>query len=134
MTENTNTTYFWGTGRRKRAIARVRVTEGNGKIVISKRTLKEYFPTERCRLGAIAPLIAVDMLGKVDIIANIGGGGINGHSGAFSLGVARALIKFDPSLGPVLRKKGFLMRDPREVERKKYGHHKARRSTQFSKR
>ena len=135
MTETTTTpTFFWGTGRRKTSVARVRIREGEGNILINKRTLKDFFPVERHRLYAIAPLIEVELLGKVDVIASLKGGGITGQCEAFVHGVARALIKFDPSLGPALRSKGFLMRDPRMTERKKYGLHKARKSTQFSKR
>ena len=134
MAETTETTVFLGTGRRKTAVARIYLTEGKGEISINKRSVAEYFPTERYRLGALAPLIECDLLKKVDIKARIHGGGITGHADAFSHGVARALCKFDPSLRQTLSKGGFLMRDPRMVERKKYGRHKARRSTQFSKR
>ena len=134
VAENTTTQYFWGTGRRKTSVARVRIRDGEGQILVNKKTLHDYFPTRRHQLVAIAPLIATELLGKVDVFANIKGGGVTGHAGAFSHGVARALCKMDPSLAPILRKKGFLTRDPRVVERKKYGRHKARRSTQFSKR
>jgi len=134
VTDNIAQVYFWGTGRRKTATARVRIREGNGEIQVNGRSLKEYFTTERQRMSAIAPLLSVDMLGKLNVYASISGGGLTGHSGAFSHGVARALSRLDPGLVKTLRKGGFLMRDPRVVERKMYGHHKSRRSTQFSKR
>ncbi|MDZ7816343.1 MAG: 30S ribosomal protein S9 [Planctomycetota bacterium] len=134
MAETTETTVFLGTGRRKTAVARIYLTEGKGNIAINKKSVAEYFPTERYRLAALAPLIECDLLKKIDVTAKVHGGGITGHAEAFSHGVARALCKFDPSLTKALRKAGFLMRDPRMVERKKYGRHKARRSTQFSKR
>jgi small subunit ribosomal protein S9 len=131
---DTTTTTFYGTGRRKTAIARVFIKEGTGEVKINNRSLGEYFNTERLRLTAIAPLIQTDMLKKVNVFATITGGGITGHAESFSHGVARAICRMDASLIPVVRKHGFLMRDSRMVERKKYGLHKARRSTQFSKR
>jgi small subunit ribosomal protein S9 len=136
VTDNATTKapFHYGTGRRKTAVARVFIKDGSGEIKINGKPLGEYFFTERMRLSAMAPLIQVDMLKKVDIFATIKGGGMTGHAEAFSHGVARALCRMDESLSLMLRKHGFLMRDPRMVERKKYGLHKARRSTQFSKR
>jgi small subunit ribosomal protein S9 len=123
-----------GTGRRKTAVARVRLKKGKGMIVVNDRPFEEYFPVERQRLMIQAPLQVTDMLGKVDIAVRASGGGINGQAGAVILGIARAIQALDPEKHGALSDGGFLTRDDRMVERKKYGHKKARRSFQFSKR
>ena len=123
-----------GTGRRKTGVARVRIKDGSGQFIINGRTIEEYVRVERDRLMIEAPLKMTDMFGKVDITANVKGGGPTGQTGAIILGIARALQAKDPALHPILAENGFLTRDPRMVERKKYGHKKARRSFQFSKR
>jgi len=138
--------WFWGTGRRKTAVARVRLRPGTGKFVIqikrasarntdsAFRDVNEYFTEERDRNDVHAPLQATNTVGRVDVVARLDGGGTMGQAGALLLGVARALKDFDPSLEPTLRDNGFLTRDAREVERKKYGQRGARRRFQFSKR
>ncbi|MFN0050880.1 MAG: 30S ribosomal protein S9 [Planctomycetales bacterium] len=123
-----------GTGRRKTAVARVRVKTGTGKIEVNGRPFEEYFPVERHRLMIEAPLKVSGFLGKVDITVRAAGGGINGQAGAMILGIARAIQALEPQQHGVLSDGGFLTRDDRMVERKKYGHKKARRSFQFSKR
>lgn len=123
-----------GTGRRKTSVARVRVKDGSGNFVINGRSLNEYIPLERDRLAVLAPLKVTDTEGKVDISVNVAGGGPTGQSGAIVLGIARALQARNPAFHPTLSEGGFLTRDSRMVERKKYGHKKARRSFQFSKR
>ncbi len=131
---------WWiGTGRRKSAVARVRLKPGNGQIAIKisknkTKTIDEYFTEERDRADAVAPLKATGVLGKMDVVARLSGGGYMGQAQALRLGVARALRKYDTSLEHALRDAGFLTRDPREVERKKYGQAGARRRFQFSKR
>jgi small subunit ribosomal protein S9 len=127
-------TYFWGTGRRKTAVARVRIRPGSGLFQVNGKELKEYFVIERLRAHASAPLTATSTAGKVDVFVNVHGGGPTGQAGATIMGVARALMKMDEGLSPALRAKGFLTRDARKVERKKYGRRGARRSFQFSKR
>ena len=126
--------YIWGTGRRKTAVARVRIRPGAGEIVINGRKLEEFFTREQERKEAIQPLVVTERLGKYDVFVNVRGGGIHGQAGAVSLGLARALAKAERGLETKLRDMGLLTRDPREVERKKYGRHKARRGFQFSKR
>jgi small subunit ribosomal protein S9 len=123
-----------GTGRRKTAVARVRIQRGSGKLTINNRTLEDYFRVERNRALVERPLLATDMLGKVDIWVRTQGGGTTGQVGAIVLGIARALQAMDPGLHPRLSEGGLLTRDGRMVERKKYGRKKARRSFQFSKR
>ncbi|MGC1272122.1 MAG: 30S ribosomal protein S9 [Planctomycetaceae bacterium] len=123
-----------GTGRRKTGVARVRVKDGSGQFAINGRTLEEYFVVERDRLAILAPLKATEMLGKVDISVNVSGGGRTGQAGSIVLGIARALQAKNPANHPTLSEGGYLTRDSRMVERKKYGHKKARRSFQFSKR
>ena len=123
-----------GTGRRKTGVARVRISDGTGKFVINGRTLEQYVVVERDRLEILAPLKITEMFGKVDISVNVVGGGPTGQAGAIILGIARALQAKNPVLHPTLAEGGYLTRDPRMVERKKYGHKKARRSFQFSKR
>ncbi|HVV99204.1 MAG TPA: 30S ribosomal protein S9 [Planctomycetaceae bacterium] len=123
-----------GTGRRKTSVARVRLKTGKGEMTINDRTLEEYFPTERDRNSVLAPLRATGMEGKVDIWVRVNGGGTTGQAGAILLGIARALQALNPELHGKLSDGGYLTRDGRMVERKKYGYKKARRSFQFSKR
>jgi len=126
--------YFWGVGRRKSAVARVRVRAGEGKFMINKRELDAYFVEEKDRQDAIAPLKATQTFGKVDVFVNVKGGGSSGQAGAIVLGVARALKTANPEYDDVLRAGGYLTRDSRMVERKKPGKPGARKSFQFSKR
>ena len=122
------------TGRRKTAIARVRLSKGTGQIVVNERKFEDYFPTTDLRLIVEAPLKAIDGMGKYDVIALCEGGGVPGQAGALRHGIARALIQADENLRAVLKKAGFLTRDPRMKERKKPGQPGARRRFQFSKR
>jgi len=124
----------WGVGRRKTAVARVRVWPGQGGISINGRTVEEYFTEEKDRQAVYAPLTATDALKSWDVGVNVKGGGPTGQADATKLGIARALAKADPSLEAALRDGKFLTRDPRMVERKKYGQPGARRKFQFSKR
>ncbi len=125
---------FWGTGRRKKAVARVRLVAGKGAIIVNKRDLDEYFGLETLKTIVRQPLEATDNLGKFDVLVNVKGGGFTGQAGAIRHGIARALVKADENTKPVLKKAGFLTRDPRMKERKKYGLKAARRAPQFSKR
>ena len=125
---------FWGTGRRKKAVARVRLVAGKGAIIVNKRDLDEYFGLETLKTIVRQPLEATDNLGKFDVLVNVKGGGFTGQAGASRHGIARALVKADENTKPVLKKAGFLTRDPRMKERKKYGLKAARRAPQFSKR
>ena len=126
---------YIATGRRKSAIARVRlIPGGEGQIVINKRTIEEYFPMDTTRLIVNQPLEATGTKDKFDVFVNVKGGGITGQAGAIRLGIARALLQAEPDCRPTLKKEGFLTRDPRVKERKKYGLKKARRAPQFSKR
>ena len=125
---------FYGTGRRKNSIARVRLVPGEGKILVNDRTLDEYFCKKTLEMIVKQPIKLTDTEGKFDILAKVLGGGISGQAGAIRLGIARALLKVDISLRPALKKAGFLTRDPRMKERKKYGLKAARRAPQFSKR
>lgn len=126
---------FWGTGRRKKAIARVRlVPAGSGAIIINDRALEEYFPMGTLQFIVKQPLKEVEAEGKYDVLVNVVGGGFTGQAGAIKLGIARALVEAEPDTRPALKKAGFLTRDPRAKERKKYGLKKARRAPQFSKR
>ena len=126
---------FWGTGRRKKAIARVRlVPAGSGTIIINDRALEDYFPMGTLQYIVKQPLKEVEAEGKYDVLVNVVGGGYTGQAGAIKLGIARALIEAEPDTRPALKKAGFLTRDPRAKERKKYGLKKARRAPQFSKR
>jgi small subunit ribosomal protein S9 len=134
MTEGAVKEFHWGTGRRKTAVARVRIKPGTGAILVNGRPFETYFPIEQQRLNAQAPLVATSTLGKYDVWARLDGGGPIGQSGAMRLGVARALKIAEPALEQALRDTGFLTRDSRMVERKKYGQRKARRRFQFSKR
>lgn len=126
--------FFWGTGRRKAATARVRICRGEGKIIVNKREFEEYFPIPLTRKIIVQPLATTETMGKFDIYANINGGGSTGQSGALRHGIARALVKFNEEFRSSLKKGGFLTRDSRMKERKKYGLKKARRRPQFSKR
>lgn len=126
--------YFGGTGRRKEAVARVRLYPGTGELKVNKRTLEEYFPSRRHRIEVLAPLVHVDVRASYDVIARLEGGGISGQAGALRLGIARALVEADPEMRPDLKKGGFLTRDARVIERKKYGLKGARKRPQFSKR
>lgn len=125
---------FIGTGRRKKSIARVRLTPGSGKIIINDRTMEEYFDFDTLRVKAKEPLVITDTLDKYDVIVKVEGGGYTGQAGAIRHGISRALLKVDSELRPTLKKAGMLTRDPRMKERKKYGLKKARRAPQFSKR
>ena len=126
---------FWGTGRRKKAIARVRlIPAGSGAIEINDRTLEDYFPMGTLQYIVKQPLNEVKADGKYDIIVNVIGGGYTGQAGAIRLGIARALLQAEPDCRAALKKAGFLTRDPRVKERKKYGLKAARRAPQFSKR
>ena len=125
---------FLGTGRRKSSIARVRVRSGNGKIMINKKTLEEYFVRDQDRNAVVAPLDQSGKRGEVDVVIRVHGGGTTGQSGACKLGIARAIFKFDPELEGSLREAQLLTRDGRMKERKKPGLRGARKSTQFSKR
>ena len=128
------TVQFLGTGRRKSSVARVILTPGDGKIAINKRTIDEYFGYETLRMEARSPLVLTETLGKYDVSVNVKGGGYTGQAGAIRHGISRALIKSEPELRPILKKAGFLTRDSRMKERKKYGLKSARRAPQFSKR
>ena len=125
---------YQAVGRRKKAIARVRLVPGDGKVVINGRDIDNYFGLETLKMIARAPLSLTETEGKYDVIVNVRGGGFTGQAGAIRHGVSRALIKADETLRPILKKAGFLTRDPRMKERKKYGLKAARRAPQFSKR
>jgi small subunit ribosomal protein S9 len=125
---------YLGTGRRKRGIARVFLRPGSGKITVNGRTLENYFPTEAGRVPVRQPLLTVEMADRFDILILANGGGTAGQAGAIKLGIARALVEFNAELRGPLKKAGFLRRDPREHERKKYGQKGARKRFQFSKR
>jgi small subunit ribosomal protein S9 len=132
--DSKNKSFIWGTGRRKTAIARVRITPGTGKITINERELNDYLTNERDRKGIFGPLEVTNTGGKLDIFVSTLGGGPTGQAGAIVLGIARALAKYDPNLEVALRGGGYLTRDSRMKERKKYGQRGARRRFQFSKR
>ena len=125
---------FYGTGRRKTSIARVYLTPGNGKITINKRDIDEYFGMETLKVVVRQPLETLNAADKFDVLVNVHGGGFTGQAGAIRHGVARALVEADAENRPILKKAGFLTRDPRMKERKKYGLKAARRAPQFSKR
>jgi small subunit ribosomal protein S9 len=126
--------YIWGTGRRKSAVARVRLSRGQGTLTVNHRPFEKYFLTEDDRLNALAPLHATKAFGRYDVLVLADGGGISGQAGAVKLGLARALKKVEPALESILRAQGLLTRDPRMKERKKYGLRGARRGVQYSKR
>lgn len=128
------THYIWGTGRRKKSVARVRIRPGTGQILINKRQVDDYFHHEKDRQVILAPLSAAGAVRSWDVWANVGGGGSTGQAGAVALGMARAIIKALPELEAALRDKGLLTRDARMSERKKYGQKGARKRFQFSKR
>jgi small subunit ribosomal protein S9 len=128
------TVQYYGTGRRKTSIARVRLVPGEGKVVINNRPLAEYFGKKTLEMIAKQPLALTRTEGRFNVIAKVEGGGITGQAGAVRLGIARALLKADAEMRPVLKRAGFLTRDPRMKERKKYGLKGARRAPQFSKR
>ena len=125
---------YKATGRRKTSVARVILRPGEGKLVVNRRAFQSYFPSEALRAEIQQPLISAELAGKFDVLVNARGGGIHGQAGATKLGIARALIIFNPELRPRLRQGGFLTRDPRAKERKKYGQKGARKRFQFSKR
>ena len=129
-----NSASFHAVGRRKKAIARVRLVPGEGNIIINKRNLEEYFGYETLKTVVRQPLVLTDTLGKYDVLVNCKGGGFTGQAGAIRHGISRALCKANPDLRGDLKKAGFLTRDPRMKERKKYGLKAARRAPQFSKR
>ncbi len=129
-----NETYFYGTGRRKSSVARVRLLPGSGNVTINGRTMDDYFGLETLKLLVRQPLELTGTIGKFDVILNVVGGGVSGQAGAIRHGITRALIESDETLKPVLKKAGFVTRDPRMKERKKYGLKAARRAPQFSKR
>ena len=126
--------FYYGTGRRKSSVARVRLYNGTGAVTVNKRDIDDYFGLETLKLIVRQPLVLTETLGKFDIAVNVGGGGVSGQAGAIRHGISRALLQYDETLRPVLKKAGFLTRDPRMKERKKYGLKAARRAPQFSKR
>lgn len=125
---------YFGTGRRKCSVARVRLVPGEGRIIINKRDIDNYFGLETLKLIVRQPLVLTNTLAKYDVVANVHGGGYTGQAGAIRHGISRALLEVDGELRSVLKRAGFLTRDPRMKERKKYGLKKARRAPQFSKR
>lgn len=125
---------YYGTGKRKTSVARVWLRPGSGKILINQRAAEEYFPTERLQVTILQPLQITDYLNKYDISVNVGGGGIHGQAGAVRHGISKALLQINPDLRQRLKKAGFITRDPRAKERKKYGQRGARARYQFSKR
>ena len=130
----TETTQYLGTGRRKCAVARVRLLAGSGKIVVNGRAFDEYFPLDTLRVHATQPLTTAGLADKYDVRVNVAGGGPSGQAGAVRLGIARALLRVDANLRPTLKAEGLLTRDSREKERKKYGQPGARKRYQYSKR
>jgi small subunit ribosomal protein S9 len=125
---------YIGTGRRKSSVARVRLVPGTGKIIVNSREIEDYIPFEALRVVVRQPLVATETVGSYDVLVNVSGGGYTGQAGAIRHGVARALLQADPEFRPTLKRAGFLTRDPRMKERKKYGLKGARRAPQFSKR
>ena len=126
--------YFYGTGRRKSSVARVRVYQGSGKVTINERDIDDYFGLETLKLIVRQPLSVTETTDKFDIVCRVAGGGVTGQAGAIRHGIARALLQADETYRPALKKDGLLTRDPRMKERKKYGLKGARRAPQFSKR
>ena len=126
--------YFYGTGRRKSSVARVRVYAGSGNVTINGRNIDDYFGLETLKLIVRQPLVLTENADKFDIVCTVAGGGVTGQAGAIRHGLSRALLQYDAELRPALKKAGFLTRDPRMKERKKYGLKAARRAPQFSKR
>ena len=125
---------IWTTGRRKSSVARVRLFPGTGTVTVNNRTIENYFPRPTSRMRILEPFEATETTGQYDVLVSVEGGGISAQADAVRLGISRALITVTETLRPVLRKGGMLTRDPREVERKKYGRHKARKRPQYSKR
>ena len=125
---------YYGTGRRKTSVARVRLVPGDGKITVNGRTLEDYFGLKKIEYVVMQPLNLTETAGKYDVIVNVAGGGASGQAGAIRHGITRALIELDKEFRPALKKAGFVTRDPREKERRKYGLKKARKASQFSKR
>jgi small subunit ribosomal protein S9 len=125
---------YYGTGRRKTAVARVYLRPGSGQITVNRRTFDEYFANQVLKMVIRQPLLLTETADRFDILVNVGGGGPNGQAGAIRHGIARALLEYNAELRPRLKAAGFLTRDPRTVERKKYGQPKARKRFQFSKR
>ncbi|MDO5039465.1 30S ribosomal protein S9 [Clostridium sp.] len=125
---------YMGTGRRKKSVARVRLVPGEGRVIVNNREIETYFGLETLRVVVNQPLVLTETKDKYDVLVNVHGGGLSGQAGAIRHGISRALLKADENLRPELKKAGFLTRDPRMVERKKYGLKKARRAPQFSKR
>jgi len=125
---------IWTTGKRKTAVARVRMLAGGGTITINERTLEDYFPRDTARMRILEPFEITETKGQYDVVVSVSGGGISAQADAVRHGISRALIEATEGLRPALRKAGMLTRDPREVERKKYGHRKARKRPQYSKR
>ena len=125
---------YYGTGRRKHSVARVRLVPGDGQIIINKRPMDEYFGLETLKLIVKQPLVLTETINKYDVLVNVIGGGTTGQAGAIRHGISRALLEADPELRGALKSAGFLTRDPRMKERKKYGLKAARRAPQFSKR
>ena len=134
MSEQAQQDRTLGTGRRKEAVARVRLSPGRGRFDLNGRPLEEYFPSRTHRMVIMTPLRVVDREKDFDVVARLHGGGISGQAGALRHGLARALVEFDPALRPLLKKEGLLTRDAREKERRKYGLKKARKAPQYSKR
>ncbi len=126
--------YFYGTGRRKKSVARVRLYPGTGVVTINGRDISDYFGLDTMKLSVNQPFGVTDTVGKFEVVVNVNGGGFSGQAGAIRHGVARALLSADETYKPALKKAGFLTRDPRMKERKKYGLKGARRAPQFSKR
>jgi len=130
----TDTEKFWGTGKRKSSVARVRLFDGEGAITVNSRTLEDYFPRETLRMIINQPFEVTSTIGQYHADVNVFGGGVAAQAVAVRHGITRALLIANPELRPVLKKAGFITRDSREVERKKYGRHKARKRPQYSKR
>ena len=126
--------FFYGTGRRKHSVARVRLYQGTGKVTINDRDIDDYFGLDTLKLIVRQPLVLTENEEKFDVVCRVAGGGVTGQAGAIRHGIARALLQADAELRPELKKAGFLTRDPRMKERKKYGLKAARRAPQFSKR
>jgi len=126
--------YYYGTGRRKHSVARVRVYPGSGAIVINGRDIDDYFGLDTLKLIVRQPMVLTETLGKFDVVCTVAGGGVSGQAGAIRHGLSRALLQHSDEMRPILKKAGFLTRDPRMKERKKYGLKAARRAPQFSKR
>ncbi|MBF6571689.1 MAG: 30S ribosomal protein S9 [Candidatus Binataceae bacterium] len=125
---------IWATGRRKTAVARVRMLPGSGTVTVNERKLEDYFPRDTSRMRIMEPFEVTETREQYDVLVSVAGGGVSAQADAVRHGISRALLEAVETLRPTLRKNGMLTRDPREVERKKYGHHKARKRPQYSKR